>query len=85
MWLWLSFSLLYVGFQSLNIPLDVPLTITVFCGTIMSYNFIKYGESATYYFRVTKKAFVPIQILSVLAGFLEPMVYLNCQILAMGF
>lgn len=63
------FSLLYVGFQSLNISLDVPLTITVFCGTIMSYNFIKYGESATYYFRVTKKAFVPIQILSVLAGF----------------
>lgn len=61
-------SLVYVGSKSLNISLDLPLAITVFCGTIMCYNFIKYGESATYYFRVTQKAFVPMQMLSALAG-----------------
>jgi len=61
-------SLAYVGAESLDILLSKPLLICLFCGSIVGYNFIKYGVEAQYYIKVSKKAFLPIQILSVLAG-----------------
>jgi hypothetical protein len=61
-------SLAYVGAESLNILLSKSLLLCLFCGSIMGYNFIKYGVEAQYYIKVSKKAFIPIQILSVLAG-----------------
>ena len=61
-------SLAYVGAQSLNISLSTALATCLFFGSLAAYNFIKYGVGAKYYLKVSKRAFIPIQILSILAA-----------------
>ena len=62
-------ALAFVGSKSLNISISYPLLCCLFFGALVAYNFIKYGVEAEYYMKVTKKVFLPIQILSILAAF----------------
>ena len=57
-------SLSYVGAKGLNILWSNALGIVLFSGTVMGYNFIKYGLGGPFYLKVTHKSFMPIQIVS---------------------
>lgn len=61
-------SLAYLGAQGLNIPFALPLAMALFFGSIVGYNFIKYGVGAQYYIKVSKKEFAPVQKLSFVAA-----------------
>ncbi|AZQ59028.1 hypothetical protein EJ994_09485 [Maribacter sp. MJ134] len=62
------FSLVYVTGITLNIPIDFNLSCFIFFGTIVCYNFIKYGVEASKYVLVANPYHKNIQILSFLAG-----------------
>ncbi len=59
-------SLYWVTLENLNIPANYPLTLFLWCGTVVCYNFIKYGVEADKYFIVTKPYHKSIQIFSFL-------------------
>lgn len=61
-------SLAYIGAQSLNIFMSPAVIASLFFGSIVAYNFIKYGVEAKYFIMVSRKSFIPIQILSVIAA-----------------
>ncbi len=62
------FSLVYVTGITLNISVDSHLTYFIFFGTIVCYNFIKYGVEADKYLLVANPYHKNIQIISFLAG-----------------
>jgi len=72
-------SLSYVGAKGLNILWSNALGVVLFSGTVMGYNFIKYGLGGPFYLKVTHKSFIPMQILSFFCGALGlyGMLYLN--------
>ena len=72
-------SLSYVGAKGLNILWSNALGIVLFSGTVMGYNFIKYGLGGPFYLKVTHKSFMPMQIVSFFCGALGlyGMLYLN--------
>ena len=72
-------SLSYVGAKGLNILWSNALGVVLFSGTVMGYNFIKYGLGGPFYLKVTHKSFMPMQILSFFCGALGlyGMLYLN--------
>ena len=72
-------SLSYVGAKGLNILWSNALGVVLFSGTVMGYNFIKYGLGGPFYLKVTHKSFMPMQIVSFFCGALGlyGMLYLN--------
>ena len=68
-------SLVYVSTVYLNLPYDWRLMTFLFCTTIASYNFIKYGVEAEKYILVSNKYHRIIQLFSFLV--LLPAVYLS--------
>ena len=77
-------SLSYLGAKGLNILWSNALGVVLFSGTVMGYNFIKYGLGGPFYLKVTHKSFMPMQILSFFCGalglygllYLNPLAYL---------
>ena len=62
------FSLVYVTGYSLSIPVDNHLSFFLFFGTIVCYNFIKYGVEAEKYIMVANPYHKNIQFVSFVAG-----------------
>ena len=62
------FSLVYVTTITLNISINSHLIYFIFFGTIVCYNFIKYGVEADKYFLVANPYHKNIQIISFLSG-----------------
>ena len=57
-------SLYWVSLKNLNIPANYAVIFFLGCGTIVCYNFIKYGVEADKYLIVTKPYHKSIQIFS---------------------
>lgn len=62
------FALTEISYLNLNIPNNINLGFVTFFGTIVIYNFIKYGSNAKKYFLVENQHQKIIQLLSILAG-----------------
>ena len=60
-------SLYWITLQNLNIPANYSAVFFLWCGTIVCYNFIKYGVEAEKYLIVTKPYHKSIQIFSFIA------------------
>ncbi|MBT8235797.1 MAG: hypothetical protein KJO04_06370 [Bacteroidia bacterium] len=83
-------SLIWISCMSLDIPVDFPLLIFVFAGSIAVYNFIKYGVEAKKYLLVSNTYHKRIQFISLIflglaayySSFLNLEIYIALAVIA---